>query len=420
MTGPRLRRLAAMLLLGAASTLTSPGAWAVPPRVLLVQPAAPDWATHAILLRLRAELHAAGFEVRDAAPDDLFDAAPPLDTAATPPQPSAAEPLRDPSPTPPHDTAPPRSPEASLPPFAALYVVPTPTGLSVDVHFIDGKLPAVRRVPAERSAATDSAVSLAIRAVELLRARRLSFATPHDPPPSAPHPPSSAPDALAPDTPSSTDDNVPPQPRATDPRPQPPPPSRVTPSSPPRPSPAAASPPLSTFRLEAAFGVLVSPGNFGVAATPVLRVARAASPYAFGLTWLSTLPTRISNPSGDVDITQQLVTLDVTRNFLIADAPLRPTLAAGIGAYRVGAEGHTRGPYPSRTVQAWTAAFQLGAGLRAPLGERISATLDADALLLLPEPVLRSPGGVRDRAGIPLLRATLGLAFTVDPGAAFP
>ncbi|EYF07757.1 hypothetical protein [Chondromyces apiculatus] len=456
---PRLHRLAA-LLLAIAATTGAPHATAAPERVLLMQPPSPDAAAREALVRLRAELRASGFEVHLVNPDEPMTSG---DASAAPPLGEVAPPAD----APPADAsiAGASTAEASpgathALPFAAIYLTPAATGLAAEIHFTDGRHPAARRVVPDSTLTAGGPGALAIRAAEILRARRLSFARlprPAIPPPPLPSAPASgkpAPTAPASSTPapgarpSST-----PAPTALDPSapaPGAPAPGALTRSTPAATAPstpaatatlssaptssAASCPPgtapcvapapplplLASTEFEGALALLVSSGDFGAALGPAFRASYVALPVAIRVTWMSTTtPTVLTHPTGNTHLRQYHLGLDAARSLGPPDALFRPVIAAGVGIYHLTAEGHAVPPYQDDTAEAWTAALQLGAGLRAGIVPGAAVLLDVDALLLLPEPTIAFPDTASARAGLPLVRATLGLVVSGDPEAAF-
>jgi hypothetical protein len=174
--------------------------------------------------------------------------------------------------------------------------------------------------------------------------------------------------------------------------------------------------------VEGALALLYGPGGFGFALGPAVRVTYPMLPGFLGrIGWTSTATRpELAGRAGSATLDQQLLLVDMARALWIPDGPLTPLVSLGLGAYHLRAQGKGNPPYIGHTEHAWAAAAVLGAGVTARRGERVAALLGADAVLLLPAPNVLLAGEPAGSAGFPVVRASLGLAFSAEPAAAFP
>jgi hypothetical protein len=259
---------------------------------------------------------------------------------------------------------------------ATMALCPTARGPSVELHVADQQ----HRVDPGEASGDSAAGDLAIRSLELLRASLLEErARRHTPTaeargPSAP--PSPAPEAA---------------PRAA---------ARLPTRAP------------GPFRgtIDARAALLA--GAFGVAPTPLLRVAAAhGSGLSLGLA-LAPAPgaTTLRAPEGSLALRQTLGFLDLAFTFRPDDALLRPRLSLGAGVYQLRVSGHAAPPFRSERHDLLAAAFMVGAGLGLRLGEGLTAIAAVEALALSPRPAVAVLDRELARAGLVTFLPSLGLS----------
>jgi hypothetical protein len=347
-----VRRLFAALL---AIALFGPAeARAAPSRVLVVRPANADVAVEEALLRLHAELSAAGFDVIE------MDAVPGKDARA-------------------------QVEGARLEPRPFATIALAGTGAAADVWVADhlsGKT-LVRRVDA------GAPRSLAIHAVELLRASLLEI---QPRPPPAPMPADVAQWM-----------NAGPSPPTPLPAPAPPP------------APRAAAPPgrielpLRAFldgpAFEAGLALVHGFQGLGTAIAPTARVLLPLpADFALRLSFLHTVAAPdLFASGGSASLRHDRIAIEALRVFGGGDARVRPLLSLGAGPWALHAEGHGEPGHASRATTAWSFAADAGVGLAIRALDWLALAADVHAVFLLPEPVVRIAGAEAGRAGVPML-----------------
>jgi hypothetical protein len=343
-----MRRAGAALLFAAA--LVTSGVAAGASRVAVVEPENPDATWREATTRLGAELRAAGFEVvsvRRAPGAGARDAV--------------------------------EAPSSAPEPIATIAIQGTGGGAVADVwvadHLSDKTL--VKRIEVNDADPSSASITLAIRAVELLRASLLELREPRRAP--RPVPPDVA--------------------RWIEPRPAAAPPPPEGPGGP---------------GIEAAVAVLGSYAGFGVTLGPRVRVSHPAPLGCLARASLFMGLSRpvVTAPSSFASLDQELGSLDLARPFGPFAGGLRPVVSLGIGAYHLHTQASGTGSYPiGGSASTWAFAADAGAGLALPLGAHLALQADLHALFLAPEPAVRLAGFDAGRAGQPALLGALGLAL---------
>jgi hypothetical protein len=307
---------------------------AAPARVALVHELEPNALEQRTLTRLRAELNAAGFEVTEVERhgEDAREAA-------------EAEPT-----------------VAGV--FATISIVPR-TADAADIWVVDRVTAktVVRRIQVPPGTGRDVAPVLAVRAVELLQASLLEALQP--PPRDAEAASSSIP----------------------------PPPVAAVPTEVSAWMQARLPPSQARFALQAGAGVLHSFSGMGPAFLPVVGLAyRVARDLAVGVRAEGpAFAADLQAPSGTIAVRQELVTLEVTYELLLAGA-VRPFAIGGIGVYHLDVVGAAAPPYKGESDDLFAAAVAIGPGARLRLGERVSLLADLRALFIAPQPIVRASG----------------------------
>jgi len=112
---------------------------------------------------------------------------------------------------------------------------------------------------------------------------------------------------------------------------------------------------------------------------------------------------------GTVGVRQGLAFLDVVYHLPLASTHVRPLVLLGAGLYHVDIVGTARAPYLGRTDSLTAAAFDLGVGASFPLGARVSILADIRGVLVTPKPVIRAVGEAVGRVGQPALLGELAV-----------
>jgi hypothetical protein len=395
----RLARAAWLLAASLLATLSLPsGALAAGSRVAIVKPAARDATLDEASVRLGAELRAAGFEVV------MLEARRGVQARQQVEQ-SALEP----------------------PPFATIAILRTAEGASADVWVADRLTDktVVRRIEPRHVAAEAPARTLAIVAVELLRASLLEVERDPDaqlpedvarwmrsesdaepepavapaPVPGAPLPPVAvAPPMVAP--PMVAPSGVVPSPA---------PAAAIAPRFPD----AAAEPPRAIHQTPA---IGIAPGLLVGALVPVAFVPTLRASHPLPLSFFARLSiaatvidATVEAPAGSAEVRQDLVLLEAGRSFGEAGDFLVPWLAVGAGAYHFGARGRAITPYQAVGEDAWAFAMEAGAGLGIRLLDRLAITIEADVLVAVPRVKVAIGPDVVGPHGAPLFFPTVGL-----------
>jgi hypothetical protein len=319
-------------------------------RVVVLKPPTTDEITTGALARVRGELTAAGFDVREVPQDPSADVRDVLETVG-----------RD------------------LDPIATFAIVPGPSaggGSAADI-WVNDRLAGKSVIQTVHLAisATDperAATVLAVQAVELLKASLAQYWI--------------GPAAL---------------PRRPAP---PPPPAKTGP-------PALEEPYVSAgFTAEAAVGRLDSVGVVGAVWEPIVRLAYGgqggwAARASFG--GLGS-DTELRTTTGSAQLQQQVGTLEAVRSFRVA-AHAQLFASAGTGVYHLRVVGTGTAPWQGTVTSAWAALVVAGAGLALPLGARFALLVEGQALVTFPSAMIRIDGAEVGRAGLPALLASAGL-----------
>jgi len=311
--------------------------------VVLRQPSAPAAVQRAIR-RTEAELAAEGFEVVTTdAPSPVPDLRQRLAAAAH---------------------------EANA--VAAIAVVPDAAGASADVWVTDRLTDKtlIRTLRADEVPASERARTLAIRAVELLRASFVEVLIPE---------PSSN-KKLPPDV-----DRWLRPPRG----------------------------PLEGFSVQLGVGMIASFDGIGVSGAPSVRIGWVTDiGLGVRLSWLGpAFGARPSNADGSALVRQELLTTELVYAPNVDWLGFTPAVWAGGGVYHLHANGDVNGPRVGVSDQVWAAAVTGGAGMGYRLTDAITTFANLSAVVTMPRAVVTLFGEPLGRAGRPSLTADLGVAL---------
>ena len=168
-------------------------------------------------------------------------------------------------------------------------------------------------------------------------------------------------------------------------------PPPVVAANPPPPAVVVTPPPAPTreplVAVDLGVGAIRDLGDSPAFVLPRLAVT-LGRPSAFGLRLAASglgPGAHVSRSEGSAQITRFLITLEVTR-FFRAGRSVQPMLAAGVGWQEVSAQGNSAMPSvaPAHDARAFTDIVAAGGGLAFALASRLSAVVEADALLFRP------------------------------------
>lgn len=146
--------------------------------------------------------------------------------------------------------------------------------------------------------------------------------------------------------------------------------------------------------------VLVGHGSLPWAVGPSVTLARREENWLGALRFSGPAVSTIEAESGSVNVDQEQLSLRVGWSLLSgADSFVRPYLAAGIGAYRLGVRGNANAPYRSASNQAWTALLELAGGAEATVSDPFFVAVEAGTWILASRPVVKMAGAEDGSAG---------------------
>ncbi len=339
------RLLLASIALG--GLLVVRGAHADPSRVRVVQMGDADPAVRQAMTRLEAELLAAGFAV------DLDE------TPATAPRPEVES--------------------GGSPSFVSIAILRSGSKVEADVQVVDtisGKT-LIGRVDVEPS--PSAARTLAIRAVELLRASLLEL-------------------GLRP----REELEAPPQPKT----------ARIDVA---RSLETTAAPRHAMAGWSVYLGAATSlTTGFGPTIGPSGRVSRSVAPgWLVGIRWVGpTFGPELRSPVASADVRQAITMAEI--RFAYGIARLAPLLALGLGAADTSATGHAAPPLRAHTVGGFSAVAHTSLGLHVRLVERLGIVLETGALVQSPVHPVRIVGEEVGNTSPVAWLSSLGLVMSLD------
>jgi hypothetical protein len=323
---------------------------AEPSRVRLFRGNETDAIVREAGTRLEAELHAAGFAV------DWEDAAP------------VADPTR-------------ALKTAGPPSFASIAISRIGSQAVADVWVVDhlSGESLIRRVDAGAAPGAEPARTLAIRAVELLRASVLELRK------------------------RSVKETAPGVPEKTTPA-----------TGAPWPAPARmARRPLTGWSIE--FGAATtSTAGFGPTVGPSAWLSRAVAPgWLVGARWVGpTFGPALQGAGATARLQQMMLLGEVCR--VVGRGPVAPLAGVGIGAVESDATGQAAAPLQAHDVHALSAALHASLGLYVRLAERVGLVVETGALLLVPARPVRVVGETVGDASSWSWVSSLGLMMWFD------
>ncbi len=140
----------------------------------------------------------------------------------------------------------------------------------------------------------------------------------------------------------------------------------------------------------------------------------------YGFTEVVWLRAELSTRLGGASVTYDEVSAELRHQLGSIELALHPwtsslvdfEAAAGGGALRLGVTGSASGEYAGRSDESWFGALSAGAGFSAALGSKVRLGLMARWLALLPRPVLHlGDGEIELDSGMLMLSSSLQVRF---------
>ncbi|MCC6527810.1 MAG: hypothetical protein IT373_34515 [Polyangiaceae bacterium] len=173
---------------------------------------------------------------------------------------------------------------------------------------------------------------------------------------------------------------------------------------------------LSGFGASLGVGLVQSFDGLGPAFGPVVRLSCAA-PMGLGGRLALVGPgggPSFDGPLGRASALQTLIVAEAVYAPVLGGSRFVPLASAGVGAYYLHASGELDDPSLATSGGSWAAAFVLGGGLAARPTPNVAVTLDLDLLFTAPRVVVAMAGEPVGSAGRPSLVAALGVVATSD------
>jgi hypothetical protein len=300
--------------------------------------------------RLRAELVAAGFDVRELVVAEGADPRERVDRAGLSPA-----------------------------PVATIAIVKDEDVATLDVWVTDRATHemVVRHLDAGGASRKRAPAVLAVRAVELLRASLLEASERKKPPPAQ----TAAPKPPAP--------KVPPESDAGASRPAPPDPLQ--------------------FRGEVGVAMLYASPGISPAYAPLLRLDVGNRTWAGRASLVApAFGGEASAQGGSASLREELLTLGLTVRWP-AEGTFAIVGSAGAGGYHLHVAGRGLSPNVGLDADQWGGVVEAGLGAIVRFGPRSGLLLDTQALLRLPPVVVQIAGVEAGRSGQPALSSSLGV-----------
>lgn len=172
----------------------------------------------------------------------------------------------------------------------------------------------------------------------------------------------------------------------------------------------AETPSFAAWSARAGVGALATQGGLPLAWAPVLAVGYRPLPaWVCELAALGPATGSVENALGSAQFDAEMVVLRLTFRALSDRHLLVPEVVWGAGAFRLGASGNAEAPLVATSAHAWAALALLGAGLELRATRVFSAVLEGDAFVSTPETVLRFGGEPVSRTTRPGLLGTASI-----------
>jgi hypothetical protein len=365
----------ALVVLGGQTTARAAGE-----PVALVVPESADELVREAATRLRAELRAAGFDVRELRAEE-----------GTEPDAQAAA--------------------VSPAPVATVAVVAEDGAAAADIWVVDRAThrTVVRHVDVSSVARKRAASVLAVRSVELLRASLIELfptskslaekkeepkASPEGP---EPKPKPSQPAAVKHEPATGNEGAAEPAER-----------DRTT-------EPRASEGEQRRFRFGGELGAaaLYGPGGVSAAFAPLLRASYGNATWStrLGLV-LPAFGAEVTGKGGKAMLREELVELDVAAAWP-TEGRVAVIGSVGAGAYHFHVDGQGDAPNVGHDAERWGAVGKLGLGVMLRTGLRSGVVLDTDAVWLAPPIAIQIAGVTAGRSSQPTLCTSLGFQMAL-------
>ncbi len=171
----------------------------------------------------------------------------------------------------------------------------------------------------------------------------------------------------------------------------------------------------SSVSFEIGLGLLESSGSLGPAYLPLLRLRASLPSVLEARLTVAGLGTRpeLTNERGTATVASSFGLFELRSAFRRGHA-LRPAVGIGAGALVVQVEGSAKGlPYGPSSGHAWSALFDVGAGLTLSVSRRFAVAIEAHGQIATPYPTVRFSNQEAARIGRPALLASLTLVTSL-------
>jgi len=154
--------------------------------------------------------------------------------------------------------------------------------------------------------------------------------------------------------------------------------------------------------------------GFGPAIGPSAWISRSvATDWIIGARWIGpTSAPELRSPVASADGRQMMLLAEVRRTF--GNGRLTPLVTLGLGAVDTYVSGHAAPPLQAHSVYALSAAFHASLGLHIRVVERVGIVLDTGALAIAPARPIRIVGQEVGNAFPLSWLSTLGLVTSFD------
>jgi hypothetical protein len=157
--------------------------------------------------------------------------------------------------------------------------------------------------------------------------------------------------------------------------------------------------------------MLISVDELGPAGAPLVRVGYGSDEgIAVRLTMMGpAFGANGEGPLGSASVRQELLALELAWAPIVDWAGFTPMLWVGAGGYHLFADGELHPPNRGKSDHVWSAALLGGGSIGYRLTTNIAAMLDGGVLFTLPRAVVTMQGDAVGSAGRPSVVAALGV-----------
>lgn len=162
-------------------------------------------------------------------------------------------------------------------------------------------------------------------------------------------------------------------------------------------------------------GLLVSANGLGAAATPVFRLTFEVA-HRLALRLAAALPGLSQTREGTLGaatVRQDLAIASLVGALRAPERRVLPYVFVGAGTYHLQVSGtSSSAEFVGSTADVWSFAASAGIGLGVRLGRRVAMMAEIESIVVVPAREVTVAGAVIGRAGRPLVLASMGVAWT--------